>query len=78
MKKNQFVVSTQNNLLTVTFSSSIDSVESVITTSKAFIDEKKISDRIDLFSLRLILLESLTNAVKHGNQLDVKKQVRFT
>jgi len=31
----------------------------------------------DLFAIELVLEESLTNAVKHGNQSDSSKQVRF-
>ncbi len=34
--------------------------------------------RNDLFGIRLSMEEALVNAIKHGNQLDVEKQVHVT
>ncbi len=78
MSESHYKISKKNNVLSVNFRSSIDNVEEVISMTRTFIEEKKREDSIDFFSLRLILLESLTNAVKHGNLLDTQKNIQYT
>ncbi len=77
MNQNRYIVNKNNNMLSVNFSSTINSVEHVISITKSFIEENKKAGGINFFSLHLILLESLTNAVKHGNHYDAQKSIDY-
>lgn len=65
----------ENNTLKVVFPSDIYIIDKVVVEAVDFIKLKNIS--IDLFAFRLALYEGLTNAVKHGNKLNVNQNVEL-
>ncbi|MCL2710427.1 MAG: ATP-binding protein [Planctomycetaceae bacterium] len=59
-----------------TFPSDMGTAHSIIEEVMEMVRAEKWNDK-DIFAIELVLEESLTNAVKHGNQADSSKQVRF-
>lgn len=59
--------------LEIVFESDLAHLESIVNDTVEFITDH--CDIEDLFALKLILFEGLTNAVKHGNKFDVEKEV---
>ena len=59
-----------------TFPSDMGTAHSLIEEVMGMVRAEHWDDK-DLFAIELVLEESLTNAVKHGNQSDSSKSVRF-
>ena len=59
-----------------TFPSDMGTAHSLIEEVMAAVRAEQWNDK-DLFAIELVLEESLTNAVKHGNRSDPSKSVRF-
>ena len=65
----------ENDRLKIVFPSDIYIIDKVVVEAVDFIKLKNIN--IDLFAFRLALYEGLTNAVKHGNKLNIKRTVEL-
>jgi serine/threonine-protein kinase RsbW len=65
----------KNGALKIVFPSDIYILDKIVVEAVDFIKQKNIN--IDLFAFRLALYEGLTNAVKHGNKLDIKRTVEL-
>jgi len=69
------IVSETSTLLSITFDSTMENVDTVCDKALAFVLDKITGTRKDLFSIHLALREGLINAVKHGNKEDPEKTV---
>lgn len=65
----------ENGMLRIIFPSDIYLLEKIVGESVDFIKQENIT--LDLFAFRLALYEGLTNAVKHGNKLDINRVVEL-
>jgi len=61
--------------LDIEFISKLSIIEEVVNLSNDLLDENNI--QTDRFAFKLILFEVLTNAVEHGNKLDLKLKVNY-
>lgn len=66
------------NTLSITFSSTLENIDRICDEVSRFLDRnlKGITEE-HLFSINLVIREALTNAVRHGNDLDPEKTVKF-
>ncbi len=72
---NKFETFEEERKITISFSSTVLNVDKAVERALNFL--KSIRININLFDINLILRESLTNAVKHGNRNDLSKKVIF-
>ncbi len=60
------------------FSSTMANIDKTCLQVSRFLKSENIHIEPHLFAINLVLREGLTNAVRHGNQKDFRKQVRLT
>ncbi|MDY0223208.1 MAG: ATP-binding protein [Desulfobacterium sp.] len=65
------------NTLSITFSSTLENIDRICDEVSRFLDRNLKCTEAHLFSINLVIREALTNAVRHGNNLDPEKKVKF-
>ncbi len=70
---NKYKIEENDKTLKYCFPSNLSVLNPIIDETILFLGDLD----LDLFGLKLILLEGLTNAIKHGNKLDENKSVSF-
>ena len=71
-----YTLTNHNNGFTVTFSASFDKIDSVCMDTQQFLKETGLGDYC--FDILLGVREALTNAVRHGSEMDAGKQVVYS
>jgi serine/threonine-protein kinase RsbW len=74
--KNKFEISKGEKQLSISFSSSMDTIEKIDIETRRLLKDKLGDSHI--FALSLCMREGLTNAIKHGHRLDPKKIAQYT
>lgn len=74
--KKIFDLSKSNKKISVSFSSSMDMIDKIDFETRNILKGEMDESRI--FALSLCMREGLTNAIKHGHQLDTEKIARCT
>ncbi|MCX5833581.1 MAG: ATP-binding protein [Deltaproteobacteria bacterium] len=70
-----FEVRTLSDHLTILFSSAMEQVDSVSRETENFLSQLGIQEKA--FRILLSMREALTNAIRHGNQEDPQKMIRY-
>jgi serine/threonine-protein kinase RsbW len=63
--------------LSITFSSTLENIDRICDEVSRFLDRDFKGMEAHLFSINLVIREALTNAVRHGNDLNPEKKVKF-
>ncbi len=69
----KYTIKQNDKTVKYSFPSNLSIINSIIDKTIKFLENLE----LDAFGLKLVLLESLTNAVKHGNKFDENKNVSF-
>lgn len=77
LERNDFNVRKTADSIDFTFSSTMGNIDDVCEQTTHYIQSKIQGIEAVLFSINLVIREGLTNAVRHGNQSDPGKMVRF-
>ena len=77
MEKN-YLYSKKPNSMSIRFASFIDNIDKVVLDVKEFLKNEKNVNKQNVFIIHLLLLEGLSNAVKHGNGYNSAKFVEFS
>ena len=77
LERNDFYVRKTADSIDFTFSSTMGNIDVVCEQTTHYIQSKIQGIEAVLFSINLVIREGLTNAVRHGNQSDPAKMVRF-
>ncbi len=70
---NKYKIENKENYVKYIFPSNLGVLDPIVNETLLFLNDLS----LDLFGVKLILFEALTNAVKHGNKLDDKLKVSF-
>lgn len=76
-EKSIFEVSNKNDTIGFNFSSTMQNIDQVCEIINERLPQKMEGIEPHLFAINLVIREGLTNAVRHGNDNDPSKQVRF-
>lgn len=73
----KFELAHTDNTIDIRFSSFMENIDAVCKTASGYLAEQMDGIGEHMFSVNLVMREGLTNAVRHGNQSDPSKDVRF-
>ena len=77
LRKPIFNVREKNDSIDFTFSSTMKNIDNVCDQTTQYLKSKITGIDKQLFPINLVIREGLTNAVRHGNESDPEKIVRF-
>lgn len=63
--------------ISITFSSTLENIDRICQEVSQFLDNGFKNMEKHFFAINLVMREALTNAVRHGNELDPQKKVKF-
>ncbi|MBF0199737.1 MAG: ATP-binding protein [Desulfamplus sp.] len=73
-----FDIHEKDDGLSIIFASTMENVDRTCYEAGRFLKSVVEGISAHLFSIQLVMREGLTNAVRHGNRMDAKKQVIFS